>query len=220
VTGCALLAAAAAVAWALLLRRRLRLAARAEHELRGPLAALRLATDALARRGATAAPLLDAQVARMEAGIDDLAAARGGRPARAGDAAPFALQGLVRGCAEGWAQVARRSGREVRVDWRAGPVVMNGGRRRLAQALGNLLANALEHGRGRVEVRGERAGGVVRIQVSDEGRGLQRGRTEAGRGQGLGIAARAAEREGGRLALVHEAERTTLALELPDGEPA
>ena len=43
---------------------------------------------------------------------------------------------------------------------------------RLAQAVGNLLANALEHAGARVELRREGAGDGVRVEVRDDGRGL------------------------------------------------
>ena len=47
-----------------------------------------------------------------------------------------------------------------------------GDRLRLAQATGNLIANAIEHGGGRVEVRGRARGADARIEVIDDGAGL------------------------------------------------
>ena len=41
----------------------------------------------------------------------------------------------------------------------------------LASALDNLVANALEHGGGRILVEGERSGNVVRVLISDGGSG-------------------------------------------------
>jgi signal transduction histidine kinase len=91
---------------------------------------------------------------------------------------------------------------------------------RLAQATGNLLANALEHGRGDVEVSVCVRHGRARVEVSDHGGGLReplpapsRGRGQ--RGRGLAIAAAIAARHGGRLAAAPAVGGTTVALELP-----
>ena len=82
---------------------------------------------------------------------------------------------------------------------------VRGDRVRLAQALGNLLANALEHGAGTVEVAARTLSGRVRIEVSDEGGGLpapvadlaRRPRAGRGRrGRGLAIASEIAARHG------------------------
>ena len=78
----------------------------------------------------------------------------------------------------------------MRLRWDAGPAVVRADRGRLAQAFSNLLANAVEHGTGRVEVRGSRAG-VAGARRDVQRRGSRRGR-------GLGIAARAVEEAGGR----------------------
>jgi signal transduction histidine kinase len=93
------------------------------------------------------------------------------------------------------------------VEWRGGPAFVGGDRRRLAQATGNLIANAVEHGGGEVTVRGrlERRGGdgtprgplerrredgtlngrvahdTVRVEVIDRGSGLPAPVTELAR---------------------------------------
>jgi two-component system sensor histidine kinase MtrB len=70
----------------------------------------------------------------------------------------------------------------------------------LAQALGNLLANAVEHGGGDVTVRGRTAGDAIRVEVADRGQGLTGQRqSTGGRGRGLAIAKRSLEQAGGRL---------------------
>jgi hypothetical protein len=56
---------------------------------------------------------------------------------------------------------------------RSGAVV-RGDRVRLTQAVGNLVANALEHGDGRVRLRRAAQGDRVRIEVDDEGPGCRR----------------------------------------------
>jgi signal transduction histidine kinase len=85
----------------------------------------------------------------------------------------------------------------VEIDWRAGPVRVRADRGRLAQALGNLLANAVEHGAGPIRVSAWRSGERVRLEVVNR----------ADRGRGLRIASRAVEQSGGTLAVA--------AIELP-----
>jgi two-component system sensor histidine kinase MtrB len=72
----------------------------------------------------------------------------------------------------------------------------------MAQAFGNLLANAVEHGGGEIVVRGRPAQGFVRVEIEDRGAVIRlrpRPRRRRRRGRGLAIAARALEQAGGRL---------------------
>jgi len=94
----------------------------------------------------------------------------------------------------------------------------------LDQILDILLANALEHGDGRVEVRFRpSAGGGLVVEVCDEGRidrdpsslFVRRDPAAAGHGVGLSLARSLAEAEGGRLVLA-AATPTTFRLVLPD----
>ena len=85
---------------------------------------------------------------------------------------------------------------------------------RLAQVLTNVSANAAEHGVGAVEVRGERAGRVLRLEVSNEG-GPEAPRERTGRGRGLRIAKRAARSLGGRVRLERAGGVTRTVIELP-----
>lgn len=232
------------------LRRRLELVARASHELRGPAAALWLAVAALRREpgGARRALALEVQLERMRAGLDDLEAARAGRRAAARPAV-VGLERVVRRAAAGWAPVARGSGRRLAFRWEGAPVAVRADRGRLAQALGNLVANAVEHGSGPVELRGGRTGESVRVEVRDgsavaprRGVGDRRDRRDAlgpggdggplaplgqgrrgdravDRGRGLAIARRAVEDAGGSLVLERGEDGTTAAIELPVAEP-
>ena len=183
-------------AWRVLaLRRRLELVASAEHELRGPLAALTLAA---ARSRPLEPAVIAGQLDRARAALSDLTEARRGRR---GAAQPrhHELRALVERGVAGW----RAAGGHVTVDWRAGDAVSDVDAGRFSQALGNLLSNALEHGNGPVTVRGVRRGGHVRIEVAN------------GRGRGLAIAARAAERTGGHLQLAADGDGALAVLELP-----
>ena len=201
------LAVTAFLGWALaggalggivLLRRRLALVARAEHELRGPVTVLSLTTERLRRDSAAehhAFPL-ECELARLCQGLDDLAAARLGSRARPGPAAtPAPLEAMARSAVEGWAPLLGREGRSPRLSWRAGAAPVDMPRGRAAQALGNLLANAAEHGRGDVELRGTPSARGVRVEVRSAGRPA-RGRHAPGRGQGLSIAREAVEDAG------------------------
>jgi DNA-binding response OmpR family regulator len=224
-----LLAAVATVVAAvgrLELRRRRELVARACHELRGPLTAARLALHAGARHG-DAPPqrlaAIDLELKRAGVALDDLAAARRGRRAPDRDE-PVDVGDLLAYQAATWRIVAGVFGCRVELVEPDRGAVVRGDRLRLAQAVGNLVANALEHGTGRVELLARSMGDRVRIEVADEGPGLPapvgdltrcprggRGR----RGRGLAIAADIADRHGGRLVAAPSSRGARVALELP-----
>ncbi len=196
------------------LRRRLEAVAWAEHELRGPATALLLATERLAREpaGARSSAVLVAQLDRLLAGLDDLEAARTGRRP-AGHRDVVDLREYTRSTLAAWEGSVQAS-----VDWWTGPERVAVDRGRLAQALGNLIANAAEHGAGEVRIEGRRGASGLRLEVSNAHRpdAGSAGRPARGRGRGLRIAAGAARDLGGRLR-VESGERATLAvLELPD----
>jgi signal transduction histidine kinase len=205
-------AAAAAVSR---LRSRLEAVARAEHELRGPATALLLACERLARDPSAGqhVAVLGAQLDRLVAGLADLQAARTGRrPTAVRDSVD--LGSYTRSTLAVWEGPVR-----VSLDWRLGPARIAADRGRLAQVLGNVIANAAEHGAGEVRVRGRRGANGVRVEVSNphpERPGAGGPPAAGERGRGLDIAARAARDLGGRL-LVESDEQATLAvLELPE----
>ena len=191
------------------------LVARARHELAGPLHAAGLALH-VARRE-TPSPRLAAvelELRRVGLALDDLDAARAGR--RAADAARVVDVGcLLAEQALAWQVAARDRGRTLRVAAKSG-LLVHADPIRLAQAVGNLLANAIEHGAGRVELSASAEANHVTIEVGDEGAGppatLRRPRAGRGRrGRGLAIAAEIAARHGGRL----RAGQGRVAIELP-----
>ena len=101
---------------------------------------------------------------------------------------------------------------------------MRADRLRIAQALANLVANAVEHGGGEVRVRARAAAVSARVEVTDGGAGLPapladlvaaaRGRRDR-RGHGLALAAVIARRHGGRLVTAPSPRGARLVLELP-----
>jgi len=204
----------------LCLARRLELTARAEHELRGPVTVLRLALERLRldADGRRHAPVLEAQLERLCAGLADLTAARAGR--RAGRRrTQVDLARMLWGAIEGWRAVLALSGRELRVRWLQTPGRLRGDPGRLAQALGNLLANACEHGSGPVELRALPAARTLRLEVENQVEpGSRKKRRRHGRG--LPITAAAARDLAAELELRRERGRTVATLELPAADVA
>jgi DNA-binding response OmpR family regulator/signal transduction histidine kinase len=222
----AAIALAGAAAGRLELRRRRELVARACHELRGPLTAAHLALHAGARHGEAPPERLaaiDLELERAGVALDDLAAARRGRRAPDRDE-PVDVGDLLAYQAATWRLVAGVFGCRLELVEPGPGAIVRGDRLRLAQAVGNLVANALEHGTGRVELLARSHGDRVRIEVADEGPGLpapvgdltRRPRAGRGRrGRGLAIAADIADRHGGRLVAAPSARGARVALELP-----
>jgi signal transduction histidine kinase len=218
---------ALALASACELHRRRELVVRACHELRGPLTALRLSLATMERR-LEAPPerlaVLDVELRRAGLALDDFAAARSGR--RVTDRTePVEVAELLEEQFESWHVVAGAFDSRVMLGALLPGAIVNGDRLRLAQAVSNLVANALEHGPGRVELTARVVGQRhVRIEVIDEGPGLPasvaelRRRARGGRGRrgrGLAIAADIAERHGGRLVAAPAPRGARVGLELP-----
>ena len=219
--------AVAAVAGVLVLRarqaRRAVRVARACHELRGPLAAARLALAAMdAEAPAERLAALDLELRRAGLALEDLAAAPTRRRVVQREE-PVAVAELLHEQRAVWDLVARAMGAQLQLGDVLPGVHVLGDRLRLAQAIGNLVVNALQHGGGRVELSARVAGDAVRIEVSDEGPGLPAGilalaerREDAARhGHGLAVAASVARGHGGRLAPAPSARGARIGLELP-----
>lgn len=216
---------AALVVIVLRLRRRLGLVEEAAHELRGPVAAFSYSVAWLRREpgGVRRALRFEAELDRMRVGLSDLDAARRGEraPVRR---STVALERLVNSAAAGWRPVVAGAGRGLTVRWHAGRTLVRADGGRVSQALGNLLANAAEHGSGPIEVHAVRIGAqAVRVEVRDGGPAVPPGRYRADdRGHGLGIAKRVIREAGGTLTLDRSRAGTVAAVELPlaDSEAA
>ena len=220
--------------------------ARACHELRGPLTAARLGLQLGARSDELAAARLtaiDLELGRAARALDDLAEVQTtplrSKPAALGPSCrtPIQMRDVVRDSVEAWRGAAQARGVVLAMRWTGAGTAVRGDRFRIAQATGNLIANAIEHGGGRVEVRGRAQRGRVQVEVIDSGPGLpapvselarsarrrglghgggrRRGGRVALRGYGLAIAARVAEAHGGRLIAAPCEQGARLVLELP-----
>ncbi|MGI5500358.1 sensor histidine kinase [Lentzea sp. CA-135723] len=163
--------------------------AEAAHELRTPLATLRLVVDGDVRDPAEVRRLVD-RLGRLVTGLLTRARVRGGTQEI--ERTPLRFDQLVE-------QVADELGPGgVRVT--TAPVVVHGDPELLAQAVRNLVDNALRHGGGDVEVSVSEG----LLSVVDSGPGL--GRSEsAGNGIGLAIVRWVARLHGGSVRLADRA---------------
>jgi signal transduction histidine kinase len=193
-----------------LLAREQAFSADASHQLRTPLAGLRLRLEAALEqpdqdpRSAIAASLVDAD--RLEATIDELLTlARDGRGARAD---PIDLGVLLDELSPEWrGRLALRTrGLDLHVE--PGTPSALASAAAVRQVLAVLVDNATMHGAGTVSVRVRDSNDAVAIDVADEGSGVQqpesalfdrRADQRDGHGIGLALARRLAEGEDGRL---------------------
>jgi signal transduction histidine kinase len=127
-----------------------------------------------------------------------------------------------------WRPRAARGGRSLELRCRCGAATVSGSAGDLAQAVDNLVANAVEHGGARIAVSATPVRGMLRIAVRDSGGGGGRvaGRSERARlaarisgtarhGHGLRIVRRIAAEHGGSFALQVGPGATEAVLELP-----
>jgi signal transduction histidine kinase len=227
------LAAAVGIGLAMIIRwqlgRHVEGVARACHELRGPITAARLGLELgfrLRQLPMNRLRALELELRRASLVLEDLSAARAGyRPM---DVESVDLGRLAADSVEAWRAFAASRGVSVRADGSGARWLVMGDRLRLAQALGNLIANAIEHGGGAVEVRFRAAPGTIRIEVADGGPGLPASldhlrprRRRLGRlhrlerGHGLAIVNAIALAHGGRLMAAPSPGGARVVLELP-----
>jgi signal transduction histidine kinase len=175
---------------------------------------------------------IELELARATLALEDLSAAWDGRPCRLG-AEQVDVPQLLAESVEAWRGAATSRGVELRLEESEARPTVLGERLRLAQALGNLIANAVEHGGGRTEVSWRSDPTTVKIEVLDQGPGLPapvadlarrptvgwprraRRRVASRRGHGLAIASAIATAHGGRLSAAPSERGARLVLELP-----
>ena len=205
------------------------------HQLRTPLAALRLRLDLLTQDAdhTTAAELAAAQgeIARLSRLVDGLLAI-----ARAenvvGMPVEVAVDTVIGDRATAWRPVAEERGVELTTAC-PGPVRAGLGDGHLEQILDNLLANALDAvpSGGHVRVGAAATGHGARITVADDGPGMSQARQEAafrrfastsppGAGLGLAIVHRLVTSNGGSATLSDTpGGGLTVTVDLPGGQP-
>jgi signal transduction histidine kinase len=182
--------------------------ANASHELRTPLALIRTELELAVRRPRPAAELTRAiasaseEVQRLTRLADDLLVlATAGDSGMRVDLVPVDVAPLLDRVAARFRATAAGLGRGIRVD--PGQVASVGADPdRLEQALGNLIANALQHGAGTVTLAARETPDAVVFLVTDEGTGFSPAMLSHGferfahspssRGTGLGLAVVAA----------------------------
>jgi signal transduction histidine kinase len=133
------------------------------------------------------------------------------------------IASLVEEAERRWGHAAALSGKRLQLDRDGGEPSVAGSRFDLAQALDNLLNNAIEHGGAQVRIGWRGECGWVRVFVTDTGGALEakarrswlsckgRGR----RGYGLRVAGRIAKTHGGRFTLSRAPYGTEAGLVLP-----
>jgi two-component system sensor histidine kinase HydH len=194
------------------------------HELRRPLQAIALAGGG---SGVGSPPVLESSVRLASAALERLdQEVNGGalqRPAEAIEVRPLLEATLRR-----WRARASLAGGSLELRWRAGHAVVVGDRVELAQALDNLIVNAIEHGGPAISVDTRPHKGRLRIVIADSGRASRppaRRDTPAeviarlsGRrrhGHGLAVVRQVAAAHEGRFALRRSECGSLALLELP-----
>jgi signal transduction histidine kinase len=182
---------------------------RAMHELRRPLQALALAPAPYAKVSAPDAAEL------ALAALDDLDHEINGSP-RSVSLRPVSCRALVEAAVERWRGRAAQARRSLELSWRAGSAVGMVDPHRVAQALDNLIANAIEHGGLRVRVEATIRARRLRISVSNTApRTPVPARRDLRRGHGLRVVAAVAAAHGGRFLVQRPAGAWVAVLELP-----
>jgi signal transduction histidine kinase len=190
------------------------------HELRRPLQALALSLGpdlAVPGRAESSLRLVAAALDRLDDEIN-------GRE-RSGRRDLIAIGPLLESTVARWRPRARLGGGSLDLRRDAGAIVVAGDALALAQALDNLIVNAIEHGGPKILVAARLERGRIRIAVKDSGRDSRRRRRagrdpvvrgEGGRrGHGLKVVRRVAAAHGGRFELRRSGRGSTATLVLP-----
>jgi len=197
----------------------------ASHQLRTPLAALRIEIESIELRQGAPPEISRAleQVDRLQATIETLRAVARGRPPVRGE---LDLAEVVEDVAGQWRSHLAQAARPLRIATMT-PSPAVGSRGVVREILAVLLENAVVHGAGVVSVAVRQASaGWLTIEVADEGEGIAPGsgdpfarREAGGHGIGLALARSLAEAEGGRLVLSRRGSGPVFALYLREPIP-
>lgn len=206
------------------------------HDLKTPIQRVRVLLERLAERPgadelATEALRETEQMGRIFEALLQLARLESGEPGQGKAMESLRLDALVETLVEVFEPVAEEGERRL-APGSLEPVEITGDRTLLAQAITNLIENALRHTPpgARVEVACGGAGAEAWVEVSDDGPGipaeerqnvtrrlyrLERSRTTPGSGLGLALVSAIAELHGGRLELADNAPGLRARLVLP-----
>lgn len=135
----------------------------------------------------------------------------------------ISVNALIDDAVRRWEGVAACSGGSLQREWNGPEAYVEGDRFDLAQALDNLLSNAIEHGAGKVRIGWRRKGEWVSISVANSaapspGPGRRRRHDRGGRcrrGHGLRVVERVARKHGGSFVLRPARDGVTASLRLP-----
>lgn len=193
------------------------------HELRRPLQSLVLAAGS----GGGAAGDAEGPAELATVALERLEREINGRLALTGPEV-LAARPLLRAAVGRWKAPANLGGGSLELRWRTGEALVAAERFELAQALDNLIVNAIEHGGPQIVVEAVSVGQALHIRVSDSGRASRPaarrerpaelvarlcGRSR--RGHGLRVVRRVADRHGGRFSLRCSERGSCASLELP-----
>jgi signal transduction histidine kinase len=198
------------------------------HELRRPLQAVALAAGPqLGGRDGAGEPieLAAAALERLDREIN------GGSLVPALGTVDVDGAALARSAVARWQARVQVAEGSLELRWSAGEARISGDHSALAQALDNLIVNAIEHGGPTIVVAGRLLEGRLRIAVVDSGRATRpRSRRNSPaqviarlsgrhhRGHGLGVVRRVAADHDGRFSLRHSERGSLAVLELPLAE--
>jgi signal transduction histidine kinase len=199
------------------------------HELRRPLQAVALASGPASSGSGAGGDPLDLAAAALE---------RLDREINGGPLAPawgrVEAHSLARAAVARWQARVRLADGSLELRWNAGRAIVEGDCRALAQAIDNLIVNAIVHGGPTIVVTARRREGRLRIAVVDSGCALRPRSRRAGaqgaisrlsgrqrHGHGLAVVRKVAAAHHGRFAFSRAAAGSLAVLELPlaDDDP-
>ena len=188
------------------------------HELRRPLQVLSLAlpdSSHQATHVGTSLELATVALERLDREINGAALEK--------IVTEVSVNALIEEAAQRWQKIAICNGGSLRREWNGPETYVEGDRFELAQALDNLLSNAIEHGAGKVGIGWRREGDWVCVSVSNSAgpspaQAHRRGQRRGGRrrrGHGLRVVERIARRHGGSFTLRPFRDGAKASLRLP-----